>query len=326
MVDFNEVLRRLPSREDVAARLPSRDEVLGRIPSRDDVLDAVDRMSWAKEAATPFVAGDSVAGALSVVADVAATGMAASVCYLPERNAPGMVRLVAFQAIEAMGDADLAEGNDLCLDPVGLGLGTSAANTLRADVAALAAAAAEVGMSVTLDGVPHDLVAETVELRAALAPEFPDIGMTVSANLLRSETDCLDLAAAGARVRLLRRGTQEPAGVAHTRGHDVDKAYVRCLRRLTEGARTIVATHDPTLLEIAAALADRADSEPGLGYQFRLGMVGEQAHELAAAGAPVSVLVPFGPDWAGYVARHVTLRPSAVGAALRAAWPAGGGQ
>ena len=39
---------------------------------------------------------------------------------------------------------------------------------------------------------------------------------------------------------------------------------------------------------------------------------------LAAAGAAVSILVPFGPAWAEYVSSHIALRPASVGAALRA--------
>ena len=296
------------------------DAVLKRLPKRQDVLATADRVPRGRDAASPFVAGDTVARAVEVVEAVVAEGMSASVQYLAVPGIVGPARLSAFQDIEALANEDLAEGNDLMLDPVALGLGSSSASTVRADLAAICAAAGEAGLTVTLDGVRHDDVAEALGLYAALRAEFPALGFTVAANLMRSEADCLDLAGTGARVRLVRRVAPEPAAVALTRAHEVDLAYVRCLRLLTGGgAHTTVATHDATLVDIAEALAVRSERPGQLGFQFRLGVLPDQAAELAAAGAAVSVLVPYGPAWAEYVTAHIALRPASVGAAVRAA-------
>ena len=281
--------------------------VLSRLPTRADVLAAADRVPRGRDAASPFVAGDTVGRAAAVVAGVVASGMSASVQYLAVEGIGGPARLAAFQTIEALANEDLGHGNDLAVDPVALGLGSTPTASVRTNLAAICAAADEAGLTVTL--------------HASLRDEFPDLGVTVAANLLRSESDCLDLAGAGSRVRLVRRSGPEPASFALTRGHEVDLAYVRCLRILMGGgARTTIATHDPTLVDIADALATRAERETGhQSYQFRLGVLTEQAEELAAAGASVSILVPFGPAWAEYVSSHIALRPASVGAALRAA-------
>lgn len=295
--------------------------VLSRLPTRADVLAAADRVPRGRDAASPFVAGDTVGRAAAVVADVVASGMSASVQYLAVEGIVGPARLAAFQTIEALANEDLGHGNDLAVDPVALGLGSTPTASVRTNLAAICAAADEAGLTVTLLGALHDDVAGVLELHASLRDEFPDLGVTVAANLLRSESDCLDLAGAGSRVRLVRRSGPEPASFALTRGHEVDLAYVRCLRILMGGgARTTIATHDPTLVDIADALATRAERETGhQSYQFRLGVLTEQAEELAAAGASVSILVPFGPAWAEYVSSHIALRPASVGAALRAA-------
>lgn len=295
------------------------------VPKREDLAGALERLPAARGAVSPFVAGDSVASAVAAVGEVMGRGMGASVLYLPLPDSQGTARLADMQVISALSDEDLADGTDLTLDLVALGLGTTSATALATDVAATCRAAAAAGMTVTLAGLAHDHVPLALRLRADLAEEFPDLGITLGANLLRTEADCVDLAAAGARVRLVKREAPEAAGVAFTKAHDVDKSYVRCLRALMSGARTIVATHDARLIEIAAALAERTDREPGYyTYQFRRGLLDARAAELVAAGAPVSILVPFGPDWPTYVSTRIALTPTALGQAVRAA--AGGGE
>jgi proline dehydrogenase len=175
---------------------------------------------------------------------------------------------------------------------------------------------------VTLDGVAHEHLDDTLSIHAALAGEHPDLGLTIAANLLRSEADCGDLARAGARVRLVRREAVEAQGLAFTDGHEVDKSYVRCARLLMAlGARTIIATHDARLIEIATALAVRSDREPGhYCFQFRLGVRPDAAAELVSTGALVGILVPFGPDWARYMTQRIALKPNSIGQAARAAF------
>lgn len=301
MVDINGVLRRLPSLESLTA--------------------AIDRMPAARQAASPFVAGDSVDAAVGGVAEALAAGMSASVLYLPTALTRGSARLVHMQVIEALSDADLSVGSDLAVELSDLGLGRGIeGDALQAELAALCSAAAGAGMTVTFMGVRHAEVAETLNLFADLVGSFPDLSITVAANLLRTEGDCMDLAPTGARVRLIKRSSVERSDVAFAASHDVDRAFIRCARTLTAGARTILATHDPVILEITEALRQRQEAEePSITYQFRRGLVTEQAKELVASGAPVNLLVPFGPDWAGYVARHVAPTVSALSRAARAA-------
>jgi proline dehydrogenase len=308
MVDFSAVLRRLPTRGDLAG--------------------AIDGLQLAREAATPFVPGETVQSAVAAVADIMADGMGASVGYLPTADAEGTSRLVHLQTIDALSTEDLAEGNDLTVALSSLGLGRASGASVRTEVAAVCAAAAAAGMTVTFAGLRHDDIGEALAIRSDLAPEFPDLGVTIGANLHRSEGDCLDLAAAGARVRLIKREAPEPGAIAFTNGHEIDKAYVRALKLLlTGGARTTLFTHDSRLIEIATALGDRSDREPGhYGFQFRRGLIPERAAELVAIGASVSIFVPFGPDWATYMSQRIALSPASLGLAARAAVGRGAGR
>lgn len=295
--------------------------VLRRIPTRADVVGSIDQLALARDAARPFVPGESVGSAVDAVREAAEEGMSASVLYLPLPDAQEAARVASLQVIEALAIEDLSVGTDLTVSPVALGLGRVGERTLRSELALLCGAAERAGTTVTFTSVTHELVEPVLALRDELAAEFPDLGVTLTANLHRTEGDCLDLARSGARVRLLRREMAESPGVAFTDAHEIDRAFVRCTRLLMDaGARPVIATHDDRLLDIAGALAERAERAPDeYAYQFRLGVAGARAAELVSAGAAVSILVPFGPDWAAYVARWIAVRPSSVGKAVGAA-------
>lgn len=292
-----------------------------RLPDRDGIVAALDRFPAAAGAASPFVAGESVADAVETVRDVTATGLTASLVYLPLPDDPGAARMANIHLVEALGEEDLGTGNDLVVNLAHFGLNRGApASGVRADVLAAAEAATKAGLTTTIAGVVHSMVDEALKVREDLADRCPDLGVTISANLHRSEADVLDLARAGARIRLVRRETPETIRVAFQPGNEIDKAYVRCLRMAVDGgARIVVGTHDPRLHEIAAALAERSERESvELVYQFRLGVLTERAAKLHESGSHVSVLIPFGPGWAAYVARRIALKPSSVGQAARA--------
>jgi proline dehydrogenase len=76
---------------------------------------------------------------------------------------------------------------------------------------------------------------------------------------------------------------------------------------------TVVATHEPLLLDLADGLADQSGRGPvGLEYQFFLGVQPELQMRTADAGHRVRVLVPYGQQWLEYL-HDLARRPSGVG-------------
>jgi len=296
--------------------------VLGLLPNRDAVVAALERVPATRDALSPFVPGESVSDAVAAARDVLLAGMSVAVVHLPEPAARESVGRIHEQTIEAFAAAHLAEGADLLVDLADLGLARGVEAALVAeDVAALCGAAELVGMTVTLAALSHEHLDTGLSVHAALITDHPDLGVTLSAHLLRSEADCGDLARAGARVRLVRQGGVAPKGLVFIGAHEIDKAYIRCMRQLMAGgARPILATHDPRLVEIAAALAVRSDRDASTySFQFPLGVRQDSAAELVSTGSQVGVLVPFGADWASYVSQQIALKPDVVGQAARAA-------
>ena len=141
----------------------------------------------------------------------------------------------------------------------------------------------------------------------------------VGACLRRTEADCADFADAGSRVRLCKGAYAEPESVAFQDGDAVDKSYVRCLKVLMKGAGyPMVASHDPRIIEIAAALAGRQGREPkSFEYQMLYGIRPDEQQRIADRGDQMRVYVPFGDEWYGYLMRRMAERPANVGFFLR---------
>ena len=80
----------------------------------------------------------------------------------------------------------------------------------------------------------------------------------------------------------------------------------------------MLATHDPRLIDIAGALAVRADRARGsYEHQMLYGVRPEEQRRLAAQGETVRVYLPYGDEWYGYLVRRLAERPANVALLLR---------
>ena len=128
----------------------------------------------------------------------------------------------------------------------------------------------------------------------------------IQSYLKRTEVDAQRLAKADARVRLVKGAFDESADVAFQTSRDIDLSYVRALKILMNGnGIPLIATHDPRLIEIAAALAVRTSRERSYEFQMLFGVRPEEQKRLAASGEKGSRLrsvwaavvpVPRAPD------------------------------
>ena len=184
---------------------------------------------------------------------------------------------------------------------VGLGLADHGEKTATENISRICAAARAAGTTVTVDMEDHSHVDATLRIVRALRAEFADLGCVIQSQLRRSAADCAALATPGSRVRLCKGAYDAPQDVAFTSRPEVDRSYVRCLRALMRGdGYPMLATHDPRLIEIAAAQAHLTGRGPGdFEYQMLYGIRPAEQRRLAAGGAKMRVYVPYGSDWYG---------------------------
>ena len=278
-----------------------------------------------KSVARRFVAGESAVDAVQAGADLAASGLHCTIEYLgpeviDEESAEGAVKEY-LKLLEALQAADLLDRSELSVKPSDMGLELDGGSSIAlANTRTLAGAAAEFDTLLTLDMEAYSTVEPTFELFDAVHADFPQTGIVVQSYLNRTEDDCRRLADSGARVRLVKGAFDEPEEVAFEAAQDIDLSYVRSLKALMNGdGIPLIATHDPRLIEIAAALAVRTGRERS-SYEFQMlfGVRPDEQKRLAASGEKVRVYVPYGPQWYPYLVRRMAEKPANLALFARA--------
>jgi proline dehydrogenase len=272
-----------------------------------------------------FVAGDDLDTAMTPIRALVARGLLVTVDHLGEDVTDATDAVATREAYVALLDSldDLGLGHavevSVKLSAVGQALPRDGGRIALDHAAAICAAAARAGTTVTLDMEDHTTVDSTLEILAALRREHRWVGAVLQSALRRTEADAADLAHAGSRVRLVKGAYAEPASVAYTAKAEVDEAYLRCLRILFSGpGYPMVASHDPRMIEAARAIAAvhgrKADDHE---YQMLYGIRTAEQDRIAASGARMRVYLPYGADWYGYFTRRLAERPANVAFFLR---------
>ncbi|WP_019355763.1 proline dehydrogenase family protein [Streptomyces sp. AA1529] len=271
-----------------------------------------------------FVAGERLDPCLDSVAALAARGMQVTIDHLGEDitdRSEALRNRDAYLALtEALAAAGLAEQAEMSVKLSAFGQALPGGHDLAHDnVLPVVEAAAAAGTTVTLDMEDHTTVDSTLAILSQLRERFPGTGAVVQSYLFRTEEDCHALAGEGSRVRLVKGAYKEPAEVAYQDKHEVDRAYVRCLKILMAGeGYPMVGSHDPRMVAIAQNLAERYGRKRD-EYEFQMlyGIRAAEHERLVANGHRMRVYVPYGTDWYGYFMRRLAERPANMGFFLR---------
>ncbi len=264
-----------------------------------------------------FVAGEQLPDAVAVSAGLAAQGLSVTLDHLGEdvtdKAQAVRSRDAGLALVEALERAGLAGCAELSVKLSAFGQALPGGHDLaHRNVQPVVEAATAAGTAVTLDMEDHTTTDSTLAIHRDLRTRFPETGAVVQSYLFRTEEDCHALAAAGARVRLVKGAYREPAAVAHQDRREVDRSYVRCLRILLAGeGYPMVGTHDPRLIAVTQALAARLGrARDGYEFQMLYGIRDEEQRRLAADGYRMRIYVPYGTDWYGYFMRRLAERPA----------------
>ncbi|MEW2218328.1 proline dehydrogenase family protein [Streptomyces sp. NPDC006990] len=271
-----------------------------------------------------FVAGERLDPCLDSVAALAARGMQVTIDHLGEditERSEALRNRDAYLALtDALAAAGLAEQAEMSVKLSAFGQALPGGHDLAHDnVLPVVEAAAAAGTTVTLDMEDHTTVDSTLAILSQLRERFPATGAVVQSYLFRTEEDCHALAGEGSRVRLVKGAYKEPAEVAFQDKHEVDRAYVRCLKILMAGeGYPMVGSHDPRMVAIAQNLAERYGRKRD-EYEFQMlyGIRAAEQERLVADGHRMRVYVPYGTDWYGYFMRRLAERPANMGFFLR---------
>jgi proline dehydrogenase len=282
------------------------------------VLPAVPR-SVVRRVAAPYIAGPTLDDARRVVSGLNAAGMRATVDVLGEEIAEPHEADAIAQSYHAALEAIAADGLDanvsIKLTGFGLKLDPELCRTLVGELVRDADAR---GIFVRIDMEDSSTTDDALGLYRSLREQGrARVGVVLQAALRRTLDDIEALAPLRPSVRLCKGIYLEPPSIAFQEFEAIRASFVACLDALlATGARTAIATHDEWLLERTL------ERVAGLGrdafeLQMLLGVRGDRARELVAAGYPLRVYVPYGRQWYEYSLRRLQENPKVAGYVAR---------
>ena len=300
------------------------------VARRDGLRRGLERLPLTREVVHRFVPGDTVADAIDSVARLRHSGRLVSIDYLGEDVTDADTADQTVDAYLTLLDA-LARRPEpttqvrplevsLKLSALGQALPRDGEKIALENAHTICERAQRHGIWVTVDAEDHTTTDSTLSIVRDLRTEFDWLGTALQAYLHRTEADCKDFAASGARIRLCKGAYDEPASVAYRDRRDVTDSYLRCLRLLMAGdGYPMVASHDPEIIGAVPDIArENQRGADGFEYQMLYGIRDTEQRRLADGGAHVRVYVPFGTQWYGYFVRRLAERPANLTFFMRA--------
>ncbi|MPY59229.1 proline dehydrogenase family protein [Streptomyces spongiae] len=264
-----------------------------------------------------FIPGESVDDVVPVIKELTGKGLFMTMDVVGEDittpEQAGAARDAYLELIGRLGELELGARAEMSVKLSMFGQALPGGHELAlANVRPVVEAAAAIGTTVTLDAEDHTTLDSMFAIHDELRKDFPQTGCVIQSYLFRTEKDARRLAANGSRVRLVKGAYKEPAEVAYQQKHEIDRAYVRILKILMEGAGyPMIGSHDPRLISIAQELAHRARRKPD-EYEFQMlyGIRSDEHLRLAAEGHRMRVYTAYGTDWYGYFMRRLAEKPA----------------
>ncbi|MFE7774673.1 proline dehydrogenase family protein [Streptomyces sp. NPDC057445] len=264
-----------------------------------------------------FIPGETVEQVIPIVADLTGKGLEVTLDVVGEdittREQATAARDAYLELIARLEDLGLGDRAEMSVKLSMFGQSLEGGHELAlANVRRVVEAAAAIGTTVTLDAEDHTTLDSMFAIHEELRKDFPRTGCVIQAYLFRTEDDARRLAASGSRVRIVKGAYKEPASVAYQDKTETDKAYVRILKILMEGAGyPMIGSHDPRLIAVAQELARRAGRKMD-EYEFQMlyGIRSDEHLRLAAEGHRMRVYTAYGTDWYGYFMRRLAEKPA----------------
>jgi proline dehydrogenase len=296
----------------------------------DGIRRAAEALPFTRHVVHRFVPGESAADALDSVGQLRNSARLVSIDYLGEdvtdadaANATVDAYLGLLDALDGRGEPAAAVRPlevSLKLSALGQALPRDGEKIALENAHAICERAQRAGVWVTVDAEDHTTTDSTLSIVRDLRTEFHWLGTVLQAYLKRTQSDCEEFAASGARIRLCKGAYDEPASVAFRDRGDVTDSYLRCLRVLMTGdGYPMVASHDPEIIAaVPAMVRESGRSVEDFEYQMLYGIRDAEQRRLAEEGNHVRVYVPFGTQWYGYFVRRLAERPANLTFFLRA--------
>jgi proline dehydrogenase len=289
--------------------------------------------SFAWNAASRFVAGESIQDAIRVVRELNAKGINATLDHLGEHTSTADEANSAADAIvSVLNEIDksgVKANVSIKLTQIGMGLDEE---TCRQNLVRILEQAKKSNTFVRVDMEDTPYTDITISLYQAMRErgfETSNVGLVLQAYLYRTEADLRPLLEKGTRIRLVKGAYNEPPDKAYPKKADTDANYDLLAKLMIDAALNIennlaspdgrippipaIASQDDKRIEFAKKHAEKVGlPKNALEFQMLYGIRRDLQEQLANEGYPVRVYVPFGTHWYAYFMRRLAERPANI--------------
>jgi proline dehydrogenase len=287
------------------------------LSSKRGVTDAIARRGMKNGFARRFVAGETLAEALTASDELCRAGRHVSLNHLGENvSTEAAAREVCasyLEMTEQMHAKNLDGNISIKLTQLGLDLSKDLCAALTLSIAKRAA---ELGRTIEMDMEGSVYTDATLDIFESVQRETGNCGLAIQAYMHRTEKDIQRLAPLRPKIRLVKGAYREPANIAVQGKPAVDANYRKLTTMLLEGAMRgtyfpAIASHDPTMVAHAQSEAARLGL-PKDKYELQMiyGIRRDLQQQARDAGNILQVYVPFGTDWCPYFMRRLSERPA----------------
>ena len=156
---------------------------------------------------------------------------------------------------------------------------------------------------IRLDMEDSTYTQRTIEVCKSIHSEFKgSVGITLQANLIRTEIDLLNLIRDGISIRLVKGAYIENDQIAYTDTEVIRRKFLDHAKTLIadEGVKHSIATHDEELLTKIALINEMSNHR----FEFLFG-VRRDLQKAFNSSHDVGIYMPYGKEWVSYTLRRL---------------------
>ncbi len=285
--------------------------------------------SYAWKIASRFVAGTSLAEAITVVKKVNAEGYVATLDHLGEQTESLALAESAadeiVQLIVAINQNNVISNVSIKLSQIGLVLDFE---VCKQNLKRILEIAKETNIFIRIDMEDSTITDETLQLLYWARTIHSGVGIVIQSYLFRSAADVEALLKNGITMRLVKGAYKEPYSIAFKQKSDVDKNFDDLVEKvLSEPSVKLyqpemggiypafigLGTHDDRRIQHGMRLAKQFHAGPNaMEIQMLFGIRKDLQEKYVKSTFPIRLYIPYGVHWFPYFMRRLAERPANV--------------
>lgn len=287
------------------------------------------KFAW--QAASRFVAGNTIGDAINAVCELNENGINSTLDHLGESTSTRAEAVKAaddvIELLEQINTSGVRANVSVKLTQIGLALDES---LCEKNLERILARAREYKNFVRIDMEDTPYTDQTLRMyRDMRSKGFQNTGVVVQSYLYRTEKDTRELLEAGACFRLVKGAYKEPPELAFPKKADVDANFDLLTQIMIDAAKTTgspslsadgrtppipaIGSHDPKRLDFARTYAEKVGlPKQAIEFQMLFGIRRDLQEQYVKKGYPVRIYVPYGTHWYPYFMRRLAERPANV--------------